>query len=83
MLHDSASVDNSNQQTTLKFTDNDISALDDLDLENLLYACTGGGILGRMACEQYRAYIGQGYEYMQHAERVLASMEARQRGGRR
>lgn len=57
--------------------------LDDHDLAELLYACTAGGELGRAATAYYNRYIAQGYEYSEQALRVLASMEARQRGGRR
>lgn len=54
--------------------------LDDFDLENLLYACTAGGELGRASTAYFNRYIEQNAECRAHAVRILARMEARQIG---
>jgi hypothetical protein len=85
-LSESKSFDNKHRVTTHEQITNELSVsddLEDLDLENLLYACTAGGELGRAAAAYFQRYIAQSFECLQHAERVLAAMEARQRGGRR
>ncbi len=84
MLHESKQIYNDNSVGNPKYSYNDISDdLDDLDLENLLYACTAGGELGRASAAYFQRYIAQSLECSEHAIRVLERMEARQRGGRR